>query len=95
MNNIFTERDSQYNLRIKNHLQLPNIRTGKYGIENVQYIGHHLWASLPDEIKDSGTRINFKQKMKSSKGSACICRLCKMFINGVGFYSFFSLKESV
>ena len=83
--NIFTERDVQYNLRSKNHLQLLNIRTAKYGIENIQCIGHHLWASLLDEIKDLGTLINFKQKMKSWKGSTCIYRLCKIFINGVGF----------
>ena len=33
MKNIFTERDVLYNLRSKNHLQLPNIRTAKYGME--------------------------------------------------------------
>ena len=88
MKNIFTERDVQYNLRSKNHLQLPNTRTAKYGIANIQYIGHHLWASLPDEIKDSGILINFKQKIKSWRGSTCICRLCKIFINGVGFLKF-------
>ena len=60
MKSMFTERDVEYNLRSKNNLQLPNIRTSKYGIENIQYTSHHLWASLLDEIKDSGTPINFK-----------------------------------
>jgi len=41
---------------------LPNVKTTKYGIENIQYIGYHLWVSLPEKIKDSGTLINFKQK---------------------------------
>ena len=36
MKNIFTERDVQYSLRSKNHLQLPYIRTAKYGIESIQ-----------------------------------------------------------
>ena len=57
MKSIFTERDVQYNLGSKNHMQLLNVKTAKYGIQNIQYIGHHLWASLPDEIKDSGTLI--------------------------------------
>ena len=65
MKNVFTKRDVQYNLNSKNHLQLPNIRTAKYGIENIQYIGHDLWASLSDDIEDSGTLINFTQKIKS------------------------------
>jgi len=69
MKSIFTERDVQYNLGSKNHLQLLNVKTAKYGIENIQYIGHHLWASLPDEIKDLDTLSNLQQKMKSRKGS--------------------------
>ena len=95
MKNIFTERDVQYNLRSKNHLQLPNIRTTKYGIENIQYIDHHLWASLPDEIKGSGTLINFKQNIKSWKGSTCTADCAKCLSMESGFYSFFSVKESV
>ena len=63
MKDIFTERDVQYNLRRKNHLQLPNVKTAKHGIANIQYIAHHLWASLPEEVKDSGTLTDFKQKI--------------------------------
>ena len=85
MKTIFTERDAQYSLRSKNHSQWPNVKTAKYGIENIQYIGHNLWASLLEEIKDSDTLTNFKQKMKSWKRSTCICRLCKVFINGETF----------
>ena len=48
MKEIFTKREVQYNLRSKNHLQLPNVKTAKYGVENTQYIGHHLWISLPE-----------------------------------------------
>ena len=59
---IFTDRDVQYNLRSKNHLQLPNVKTAKHRIENIQYIVHHLWASLPEEIKDSGTLTNSHRK---------------------------------
>ena len=29
------------------------------------YIGHHLWTSSSEEIKDSDTLTNFKQKIKS------------------------------
>ena len=65
MKSVFTKREVQYNLRCKNHLQLSNIRTAKYGIENIQCIGHHLWFSLLEEIKDSGTLTNFKQKIIS------------------------------
>ena len=67
MKKIFTERDVQYSLRSKKPLQLPNFKTANYGIENIRYIDHHLWASLLNEIKDSCTLMNFK--LKSWKGS--------------------------
>ena len=55
MKNIFTKRDTQYNAGSKNHLQLLNVKTAMYEIENIHYMGHYLWASLPEEIKDSDT----------------------------------------
>ena len=41
MKKILTERDIQYNLRNGNHLGLPKVNTTSYGIENIQYRGHH------------------------------------------------------
>ena len=43
--NLFTERDVKYILRSKNHLQLPNAKTAKYGIENIQYINYRIYYS--------------------------------------------------
>ena len=81
MKKIFTERNIPYSLRSENHLQLPKVKTGTHGIENIQYRGCHLWSSLPREIKDSNTLAEFKRKIKSWDGNTCICRLCKVFIN--------------
>ena len=79
MKKILTEREIQYNLRNKNHLRLPKVNTTSYGIEYIQYRGHHLWASLPREIKDSNTLVEFKWKIKLWHGDTSICRLCKNF----------------
>ena len=78
MKSIFTERNIPYSLRSENHLQLPKVKTGTHGIENIQYRGCHLWSSLPREIKDSNTLAEFKRKIKSWDGNTCICRLCKV-----------------
>ena len=85
MKKILTERDIQYNLRNENHLGLPKVNTTSYGIENIQYRGHHLWSSLPREIKDSNTLVEFKRKIKLWHGNTCICRLCKIFVKDLGF----------
>ena len=59
--------------------------TTKYGTENVMYRGYILWSSLPKEIKNSSTLSEFKRRLKSWDGKICNCRLCKVFILGVGF----------
>ena len=63
MKNILTERDIQYNLRSENHLQLPKVKTTLYGIENIQCRVHHLWPSLPSEIKDCNALVEFIRKI--------------------------------
>ena len=85
MKNILTERDIQYNLRSENHLRLLKVNTTSYGIENIQCRGHHLWSSLPREIKDFNTLVEFKRKIKLWHGNTCICRLCKIFIKNLIF----------
>ena len=67
MKKIFTERNVQSNFRSRSHLQLLNFKTAKYGVENIQYIGHHLWSSLPEEVKESDRLTNFKRKIISWK----------------------------
>ena len=40
---LFKPRDLKYNLRNKNTLEIPKVRTTLYGIETVQFIGEKLW----------------------------------------------------
>ena len=61
------------------------MKTAKHGIEHIQYIGHHLWASLPEEITDSGTLTNYKKKINHRKEVLASADCVKFFINGVGF----------
>ena len=42
-------------------------------------------SSLPKDIKNSSTLSEFKRRLISWDGNICNCRLCKVFILGVGF----------
>eukprot|EP00794_Sanderia_malayensis_P005084 gene5084-5740_t len=46
-------------------LQMPKVRTTAYGIEDTRYRGCQLWASLPNEIKESNTLSQFKKRVRS------------------------------
>ena len=69
MRDVFTERNSQYNLRSENHLQLPVAKATICGLENIEYRGCLLWSALPKEIKDSKSLSeligNWKSGMES------------------------------
>ena len=41
--------------------------------------------SLPKDRKNSSTLSEFKRRFISWGGNICNCRLCKIFILGVGF----------
>ena len=60
MRELFKQRDIQYNLRNKNTLDIPKIRTTSYGIETVQYMGQKLWQMLPPSVRESPSLMVFK-----------------------------------
>ena len=85
MDEIFVERNISHNLRGNNHLSVPILRTNSYGFKAIRYTAHKLWQSLPLEIKASQTLTEFKKKIKKHYFSNCNCRLCKLYVNNLGF----------
>ena len=85
MREIFREHESQYNLRNSNDVSLPRIKTVTYGSETIRYRGPQVWATAPQFIKGSTSLTEFKNKIKSSSGESCRCRLCQTFVPNLGF----------
>ena len=64
---IDIERNNQYDLIRKNHLQLPRAKTTSYGIEHIEHIQYRdcfWWFTLTTEVKDSNTITEFKREIK-------------------------------
>ena len=85
MGEIFVEKNITYNLRDKNPLSVSIPRTNAFCIMTIRYTGHKLLQSLPLEIKESHTLTEFKRNIKKHQFSDCNCRLCKLFVNNLGF----------
>ena len=58
--------------------------TMKYGTEDIMYRGYILSSSLQKDIQSSSTLSEFKRRLISWNGNICNCRLCTVFILGVG-----------
>ena len=86
MNNIFELQNPSYNLRSScNRFRRENVKTVRYGIQSVRYLGPKIWELVPNNIKYSNSLCKFKILIKSWKPEACPYRLCKTYIAQVGF----------
>ena len=62
-----------------------NIKTVSWGIENVTNLGPRVWQLIPEEIKNVPSLPIFKKKIRRWKPTNCPCRLCKVYVQCLGF----------
>ena len=75
----------QYNLRSQSDFTLPIVRTVNYGIESRRYLGPKIWENIPANTKEVDTIESFKSGIKKWKPESCPCRLCKMYLQQIGY----------
>ena len=83
--NLFKQVDNAENLRNNKNFEIPKVRTVNNGIETIRYRGPITWDLVPDEIRKSKSLSEFRDKIKTWKPQGCTCRLCKVYITGLGF----------
>ena len=85
LNNVFESRDCSYNLRNITQFKSQCVKSVHYGTESLSFLGPKLWQLLPKEYKDIDNLADFKHKIKSWVPENCPCRLCKTYIQNLGF----------
>ena len=60
-------------------------RTVWYGLEAVSYRYPQVWSLLPESLKEMTSLSQFKRNNKHWICSDCPCRLCKFYIQNLGF----------
>ena len=85
MEGIFLIREIPYDLRNKNPFQSGKVRTVFNGTETISFRGPKTWDIVPEDIKKSISLMEFKSKIRKWKPKGCSCRLCKVYINNLGF----------
>ena len=85
MQDLFNAQVTTHDLRNKRYWDILKTRTVCYGIESVRYRGPKTWELLPDNIKQATSLAEFKTKIKKWKAPDCTCRLCKTYIQNLGF----------
>ena len=86
MKKIFRIRDENgYNLRHQNTFNRPMVNSVYNGTETVRFLGPEIWELIPTEIKELVSLNGFKKAIQKWKPVNCPCRLCKTYIQHVGF----------
>ena len=85
MKDIFPERVIPYNLRNWNPFKTTNVNTVYNGTETLSFRGPKTWAIVPEEIRKSVSLTEFKAKIKHWEPKCCTCRLCKTYVQNIGF----------
>jgi len=49
---LFSVRESHYNIRNQDQFNLPNFNTITYGRKSFSYYGTKLWTNIPNAIKE-------------------------------------------
>ena len=85
MNDALMIRDNIYNLRNFQCLYSTSKKAVKYETETVTYRGPQIRNLVPEETKNASSFDIFKKEIRKWKGKKCPCRICKSYIQHVGF----------
>ena len=85
MKDIFSERLIPYELRNMNRFQASNVKTVYNGTETLSFRGPKTWSLVPESIRNAISLKEFKAKIKKWEPKRCECRLCRNYIQHLGF----------
>ena len=85
MINVFPMSTNPYNLREAPDFKISNIRSVYNGSETISFRGPKTWSLVPNDIKLSKSLPIFKAKIRRWKPVGCMCRICKTYIQHLGF----------
>ena len=86
MDNVFKLRtENPYSLRQVSEFCRTIVKTVYHGTKSLSYLGPKIWDILPEKLRNMDNLESFKKEIKIWRPDNCPCRLCKVYIEGVGF----------
>ena len=77
INDLFTKKNLNFNLRNSNLLELNRTRTLTYGLKSIVYRGSRAWNDLNPRLKTAQSLNDFKNLLKDELIVKCSCHLCQ------------------
>ena len=85
LSETFVSKASSYSLRRNDTFEKRKVHSVYHGTESLSFLGPKIWDLVPVELKQSEILYSFKSKIKNWVLFECSCRICKTYIQQVGF----------
>ena len=72
-------------MRNYSYFVLPLAKTVNHGLESLSYIRSKFWDGILSHVKEIDYVNEFKHVIKTWKPDLCSCRLCKVYLQNVGY----------
>ena len=80
-----TKRDVHYALREESDFERQRHNNVLCGSETLRILGPKIWKQVPNNLKLLESLSIFKTHIKKWSIKSCPCRLCKHYIQNLGF----------
>ena len=73
LHDLVNVKNSKYAFRYSNILDVPQVRTTRYGKKSFMFAAATLWNDLPNHLRTENSFNHFKSLIQSWNGSVCRC----------------------
>ena len=86
MQEVFLVKEQgNYNMENQTGFVIRQVKSANYGLENMRGLGPKIWEILPNDLKNKESVHSFKIAIKRWKPESCPCRLCKTYLENIGY----------
>ena len=78
LNDLVFKRDSCYHFRYTNLLEIPQVKSSKYGSSSFRHAAPVLWNSFPESFRKASNFNQFKSLIVHWNGKECKCSACNV-----------------
>ena len=74
---LITFKNTNYSFRYENLVDVPRVRTSRYGKATFRFEAAQLWNSLPNYISATVESSEFVRLIRTWGETSCKCSVCK------------------
>ena len=76
LNDLLTFKNLSYSFRYTKTVEIPQVRTNRYGARSFRSTAAKMWNKLPQHFREITSYNVFKNQVNSWSGEASVCSFC-------------------